>query len=54
MSKEETFFAPLWHSEIEFETADGEEFSVYCIPDLPKHGWLDENNNLMSVPQSQL
>jgi len=44
--KEETFFAPLWHSEIEFETSDGEEFSLYCIPDLPKHGWLDENNNL--------
>ena len=44
--KEETFFAPLWHSEIEFETSSCEEFSVYCIPDLPKHSWLDENNNL--------
>lgn len=44
--KNETFFAPMWHSEIEFETTKGEEFSVQIIPELQDNVWINENNDL--------
>ena len=43
---DETFFAPMWHSEVEFETSDNTEFSVQFLPELPPNVWLDENNNI--------
>lgn len=44
--KNEIFFAPMWHSEVEFETNDNEEFCVHFIPILPDNVWIDENNDL--------
>jgi hypothetical protein len=44
------FFVPLWHSELYYEgnnDIDGEkEVIVKCIPDLPDHITLDEDNNV--------
>ena len=44
--RDETFFAPMWHSEVEFETTSGEEFVLQFLPTLPPNMWLDENNNV--------
>ena len=35
------YYIPLWHSELVYE-----DFNVKCIPDLPKHVYIDEKNNL--------
>lgn len=42
----ECFFVPLWHSELYFETKEGKEIVVRCLPELPDNISLDENNNL--------
>ena len=44
--KNETFFAPMWHCEVDFETSNNEEFSVQFIPILPDNVWINENNEL--------
>jgi len=35
------YYIPLWHSELIYD-----DFNVKCIPDLPKHVYIDEKNNL--------
>ena len=40
---DKTYFVPLWHSELEFDT----DIIVKCIPDLPENITIDENNNLI-------
>jgi len=42
---EKHFFVPLWHSELEFE--DDSDIIVKCVPKLPKHISIDENNNIL-------
>ena len=42
----EIFFVPLWHSEIYFEDNEKNDIIVRCIPDLPPHIMIDENNSL--------
>ena len=44
--QEEDFYVPLWHSEIHFELKNNETLIVKCIPELPNHIDIDENNNL--------
>jgi hypothetical protein len=39
---ENTYYVPLWHNELEF---DG-DIIVKCIPELPEHIIIDENNNI--------
>jgi hypothetical protein len=36
------YFVPLWHSELDFEN----DIIVKCIPDLPKHVRIDEDNSI--------
>ena len=44
--KNEIFYIPLWHSEVHFTLKNSETLIVQCVPDLPKHICIDENNNV--------
>ena len=51
------YLVPLWHNELYFDSVDGGEIIVKCIPDLHANMWLDENNNLFvkyQIPFSSL
>ena len=39
------YYVPLWHEEIEFDEETHSNI-VKCIPDLPKHMYIDYNNNV--------
>lgn len=41
----ELFFVPLWYNEVYFETT-GREIIVYCVPEIPEHISLDDDNNI--------
>ena len=41
----ETFFMPSWHSEVTFESANGETI-IKCLPELPAHVSIDPDNNI--------
>jgi hypothetical protein len=47
------YYVPLWHSEIIFESkaldVGEKDIVVKCIPNLPTHVSIDENNNLIVV-----
>jgi|TARA_B110000285_G_scaffold234171_2_gene310220 DnaJ-class molecular chaperone len=40
-----TYYIPLWHEEVTYETGD-HSLIVKCIPQLPEHVYIDENNNI--------
>lgn len=40
------YLVPLWHSEMCFETPDGDEFTVLCHPVLPENIHIDEENRV--------
>tara|TARA_Y100000996_G_scaffold354830_1_gene295166 strand:+ start:2921 stop:3796 length:876 start_codon:yes stop_codon:yes gene_type:complete len=40
-----TYYIPLWHDEVTYET-EGHTLFVKCIPQLPEHVYIDENNNI--------
>lgn len=44
------YFVPLWHGEVYFDadttSSDVKEIIVKCMPELPDHMSIDENNNL--------
>lgn len=40
-----TYYIPLWHEEVTYET-NGHLLIVKCIPQLPEHVYIDENNNI--------
>ena len=40
------YLIPLWHSSLSFDIDDTGELDVSCIPDLPGHMSLDNDNNL--------
>ena len=40
------FFVPLWHGEVYFEDKEKNDIIVRCIPELPPHVMIDENNVL--------
>jgi DnaJ-class molecular chaperone len=42
----QTYYVPLWHSEVYFDDPNNNEIIVKCIPDLPDNMSIDENNNL--------
>lgn len=42
---EDVFYIPLWHEELTFDLSGG-TLEVKCIPELPDHITLDNNNNL--------
>tara|TARA_B100000902_G_C27280699_1_gene901585 strand:+ start:772 stop:1650 length:879 start_codon:yes stop_codon:yes gene_type:complete len=42
---EDTYYIPMWHDEITYDISDI-SLIVKCIPDIPKHMYLDENNSL--------
>jgi hypothetical protein len=42
---DELFFVPLWYNEVYFETSD-REIIVYCVPEIPEHVSLDDDNNI--------
>lgn len=39
------YYVPLWHNELEFERENN--IIVKCVPDLPSHISIDENNNIL-------
>ena len=41
----QTYYVPLWHNEVEFETEH--DIIVKCVPNLPNHICIDENNNIL-------
>lgn len=42
-----TFYVPLWLSELHFKDEDtGTDVIVLCVPELPEHISIDENNNI--------
>ena len=43
--KEDTYYVPLWHSEVTYENKNG-DLIVKCIPNCPDHVKIDESNNL--------
>ena len=44
----QTFYVPLWHSELHYRIQDSEEkqLIVKCVPELPDHMSIDANNEL--------
>ena len=42
---ENTYYIPLWHEEVTYETG-GHSLIVKCIPQLPEHVYIDENNHI--------
>ena len=41
------YYVPLWHDEVHFEDKEqNSDLIVKCIPDIPDHISIDENNNL--------
>ena len=43
--KDTEFLIPLWHNEL-YYTYNNEEIIVKCIPELPEHISIDENNDI--------
>lgn len=44
---EQQYYVPLWHDEVHFEDKTQQnDIIVKCIPDIPDHISIDENNNL--------
>jgi hypothetical protein len=41
----ETYIIPLWHHELVYDNL-GHDLYVNCLPDLPSHISIDENNNI--------
>ena len=41
----ETYIIPLWHHELVYDNL-GHDLYVNCLPDLPDHITIDENNNI--------
>lgn len=41
----ELYIIPLWHHELVYEN-NGHDIYVNCLPDLPNHINIDENNNI--------
>ena len=41
----ETYIIPLWHHELVYDN-NGNDLYVNCLPDLPSHINIDENNNI--------
>ena len=42
----ETFYVPLWHSELFFQTNDNKTIIVKCVPELENHISIQENNDI--------
>jgi hypothetical protein len=42
----QTFYVPLWHSELHYRATNGKQLIVRCMPDLPDHMSIDANNEL--------
>lgn len=40
------YYIPLWHNEITYDDTFGQSIIVRCVPQLPKHISIDENNNI--------
>ena len=43
--EEDTFYIPMWHDEITYDLSEN-SLIIKCIPDLPKHMYIDEKNSL--------
>ena len=43
--KGDTYYVPLWHSEVTYENKDG-DLIVKCIPNCPDYVKIDEANNI--------
>ena len=41
----DTYYVPMWHDEITYDLSNI-SLIVKCIPNLPKHMYIDEKNNL--------
>jgi len=41
----EVYYIPLWHNEIEYDK-DGTRLIVKCIPNIPEHVSIDDNNDI--------
>lgn len=54
--KENTYYCPLWHSELYFDDIErgDESLIVQCIPDLPDNIEIDDNNNLIVTLEKSL
>jgi hypothetical protein len=42
----QTFYVPLWHSELHYCISDEKQLIVKCMPILPDHMSIDANNEL--------
>jgi hypothetical protein len=40
------YYIPLWHDEISYELPANKTLFVKCVPDLPPHISIDQNNDL--------
>jgi DnaJ-class molecular chaperone len=50
-----SYYVPLWHNEVFFDTCGGSEIIVKCVPELPENMYIDEDNNLyMNIEQTLL
>ena len=43
--KDDIFYVPLWHSELQFSSKDN-DINVLCVPELPDNISVDQNNNI--------
>lgn len=49
------YLIPLWHSELSFDVNDkDEDLEIMCIPNLPEHMSLDNDNNLHVYVRSSI
>ena len=43
--QENNYYIPLWHHELIYDSCEG-DLIIQIIPDLEKHIWLDDHNNV--------
>tara|TARA_B100001250_G_C19780020_1_gene781441 strand:- start:127 stop:1005 length:879 start_codon:yes stop_codon:yes gene_type:complete len=53
--KNDMYLIPLWHAEVSFDVdGDEDDLDITCIPKLPEHMSIDNNNNLHIYIRSKI
>ena len=53
--KDNMYLIPLWHAEVSFDVENDEnDLDITCIPKLPEHMSIDNNNNLHIYIRSKI
>jgi hypothetical protein len=45
--REKVYYVPLWHDEVYFDDEETKEIIVKCVPELPNHIYINDNNDII-------